>query len=311
MVRIRVFEERTADLLLRGEIGCPTHLYIGQEAVATGVCSALERDDYILGNHRSHGHYLAKGGSMRTLMAEMLGRKTGCAFGRGGSMHLINLEVGLLGTVPMVAATIPIAVGAALASTSLRQGRVAVAFFGDGATDEGEFHESLNFASLWKLPVIFVCENNFFSTHLPLKARQPTEHLAIHAQAHAMPSISVDGNDVVAVFTAMKEAVHRARSGQGPTLLECKTYRWRGHVGPNWDLDKNIRDRGEVEAWIARCPIRRLETYMLEQGLLSPQERDAIYQQAVQEVEDAVAFARQSPFPNPSELPHHLFRESK
>lgn len=307
MVRIRLFEERTADLVAQGEIRCPTHLYIGQEAVATGVCAALTPSDYILGNHRSHGHYLAKGGSMRSLMAEMFGKKTGCSFGRGGSMHLINKEVGLLGTVPMVAATIPIAVGTALASILLGQGKVAVAFFGDGATDEGEFHESLNFASLWKLPVIFVCENNFFSTHLPLQARQPVQDLAVHAHAHAMPGISVDGNDVVAVYQAASEAVRRARSGQGPTLLECKTYRWRGHVGPRWDLDKAIRNKGELEAWMARCPIRRLENYMIEHALLTPQERDVLYQQVITEVEDAVAFARQSPFPSPSELPAHLF----
>ncbi|MCS7207314.1 MAG: thiamine pyrophosphate-dependent dehydrogenase E1 component subunit alpha [Dehalococcoidia bacterium] len=311
MVRIRIFEERTADLLLRGEIRCPTHLYIGQEAIATGVCAALDRSDYILGTHRSHGHFLAKGGSMRALMAEMFGKKTGCAYGRGGSMHLIAREVGFLGSVPMVAATIPIAVGSALASTLLEQGRVAVSFFGDGATEEGEFHESLNFAALWKLPVLFVCENNFYSTHMPLHARQPTQDLTRHALAHAIPGVAVDGNDVVAVYTAAHEAVQRARAGLGPTLLVCNTYRWRGHVGPHWDLDKNIRPQKEVEAWMARCPIHRLETALLQQGLLTPQERDTIYAQAVHEVEDAVAFARHSPFPDPVELPAHLFTDRK
>lgn len=307
MVRIRLFEERVAELLEQQEIRCPTHLYIGQEAVAVGVCAALQREDYLFGTHRSHGHYLAKGGQMSLMMAELLGKKTGCSGGRGGSMHLLAPEVGILGTVPMVAATIPIAVGAALASVMRGGDRVAVSFFGDGATEEGVFHEALNFASLRRLPVIFVCENNLFSSHLRLLERQPADNICQSAQAHAMPGISIDGNDVIQVFATAEEAVARARQGKGPTLIECRTYRWRGHVGPSWDLEVGIRDQAEVDAWVARCPIRLLETQLSEEGLATEAEKDQVYRRVRQEVEESVSFARESRLPDPAELTEHVF----
>ena len=308
MVRIRRFEERVAELLEQNIIKCPTHLYIGQEAIATGVCAALKTDDYVWGNHRSHGHYLAKGGDMKLLMAEMYGKKTGCSGGRGGSMHLIATDIGILGTVPMVGATIPIAVGAALGAVLQQRNRVSVAFFGDGATEEGSFHESLNFASLNNLPVLFVCENNLFSSHLPIKDRRPSDNIYESALAHAMPGVRIDGNNFAEVFSTTKAAVERARAGDGPTLIECRTYRWRGHVGPKWDLDVGIRDEAELATWMAHCPIKQIEKSLLDDGILNQTELAKIYADASNEVEEAIEFADSSPFPDPSELMDHVVK---
>lgn len=307
MVRIRVFEERVADLIEAKEIECPTHLCIGQEAVAVGVCESLRGDDYVFGNHRSHGHYLAKGGGMPALMAELYCKATGCSRGRGGSMHLFAGEVGLVGTVPMVAATIPIAVGAGLSAVMNESDRVSVAFFGDGSTEEGVFHESLNFAVLKSLPVVFVCENNFMASHLPLRERRPVDNLHAFAVPYGIPGYRVDGNDVAAVHLAAKEAVQRARSGGGPSLIECRTYRWRGHVGPRWDLDMGIRDRDELQFWMARCPIRSVEEKLIERGILSAANLAGIRARVSEEVEAAVHFARQSPYPPLDEMPNHVF----
>src|ERR1051325_6528942 len=198
MLRIRRFEEQTALMVESGEIKCPCHLYIGQEAIAAGVCAALEKSDYVWGGHRSHGHYLAKGGDMRTMMAEILGRSTGCSAGRGGSMHLFAPEVGILGTVPLVSATIPLSVGAGLASKFKKDGRVSVAFFGDGATEEGHFHESLNLAALYQLPVIFVCENNFYASHMSLMERRAKDNIYRSSEGHGMAGSHLDGNGFLA-----------------------------------------------------------------------------------------------------------------
>ncbi|HOM16620.1 MAG TPA: thiamine pyrophosphate-dependent dehydrogenase E1 component subunit alpha, partial [Thermoguttaceae bacterium] len=227
MRRIRRFEEVAADLVAAGEVKCPCHLYIGQEAIAVGVCAALEPEDTIWGNHRSHGHYLAKGGDLHAMMAEILGRETGCAGGRGGSMHLVAKEVGILGTVPIVAGTIPLAVGAGLAYKLQGKRHVAAAFFGDGATEEGHFFESVNLAALYRLPVIFVLENNLYASHMHLSERRPLDNLDQIGGLFGIPSIRLDGNDVLAVYRAAVEAASRARTGQGPSLLECRTYRWR------------------------------------------------------------------------------------
>lgn len=307
MLRIRQFEERVADLVEQHEIRCPTHLCIGQEAVAVGVCAALRRDDYVFGTHRSHGHYLAKGGDMNLMMAELFGKKTGCSGGRGGSMHLLAPEVGIMGTVPMVAATIPLAVGAALASVMQGTERVSVSFFGDGATEEGSFHEALNFASLKRLPVVFVCENNLFSSHLRLSERQPADNIHKSAEAHAMPGARIDGNDAIQVLLTARDAVTRARAGQGPTLIECRTYRWRGHVGPRLDLDIGIRSPEELEEWIARCPIKALEESLVMEGALSEEEMNGTHQRVAQEVDEALTFAMESPFPEQGELTEHVF----
>lgn len=309
MLRIRRFEEAAAELLEAKEIHCQTHLYIGQEAVATGVCAALRTDDYIFGTHRSHGHYLAKGGDMNRMMAELLGKATGCSKGRGGSMHLYAPEVGILGTVPLVSATIPIAVGAALASFLQSLDRVSVAFFGDGAVEEGPFHEAMNFAALKKLAIIFVCENNFFSSHLPLRDRRAEDNIVDYAKGHGMPGHRLDGNNVFEVYNVTRQAVEGARAGAGPSFLECRTYRWRGHVGPSWDLDVGIRDKAELDAWMARCPIKLLEQYLEEHTHLSEQEKKQIEAQVTEEVQQSVRFARESPYPDESEVADFVFKD--
>ena len=308
MLRIRETEERLADMIASGEVNCPCHLYIGEEAVAVGVCASLQGTDYIFGNHRSHGHYLAKGGSLPELFAEVLGRTTGCSRGRGGSMHLAAPEIGLMGTSAMVATGLPLAVGAGIAFRMQGLDRVAAVFFGDGAAEEGAFFESLNLAALRKAPVVFVCENNLYSSHIHIRDRRPADNIAEAARAASMPATVIDGNDVVAVYNETQAAVARARGGGGPAFIECRTYRWRGHVGPNWDLDKGLRTQEEVDEWMARCPIRRLEDNMTRTGLSSAAELAAARQRVAAEVAEAIAFARQSPFPESTEVLDYLYR---
>jgi acetoin:2,6-dichlorophenolindophenol oxidoreductase subunit alpha len=306
MVRIRLFEERVARLVEGSEIRTPCHLYIGQEAIAAGVCAALDARDYVWGGHRSHGHYLAKGGDLSAMMAEIFGRTTGCSGGRGGSMHLVAPEVGILGTVPLVAATIPLAVGAAMAAKLRSDRRVSVAFFGDGATEEGHFHESLNLASLYRLPAIFVCENNFYASHMGLFERRVADNIVSAADTAGAVGCRLDGNDVEAVFAAARDAVERARSGGGPTLLECRTYRWRGHVGPSWDMDVGVQRKDELPEWLPKDPIARTRRRLLDAGL-SEDECQALEREAAREIETAVAFARQSPVPSEDEITKHVW----
>lgn len=304
MLRIRRFEEVVGDYVLKGEIQTPCHLYIGEEAVATGVCLALKKEDYIFGTHRSHGHYIAKGGDIKKLMAEIFCKKTGCSGGKGGSMHVIASEVGLLGTAAIVAASIPIAVGAALSSNIKRQNRVSVSFFGDGAVNEGVFYEALNFASLKKLPVIFICENNLYSTHMPIRETLADTNIAKKAKVFNMPGIQIDGNDVTKVYQTTKAAVNRARKGGGPTLIECKTYRWRGHVGPQDDLDKGLRTKKELDSWIKKCPIKRLEKVLK----ISKIQKEKIAKKIEKEIEEAVIFAKRSPYPEKKEIFNDVFK---
>ena len=310
LLKMRLVEERLADALLDGEIRCPVHLYTGEEAVATGVCAHLNESDYVFGTHRSHGHYLAKGGDLKAMMAEIYGRVTGCAQGRGGSMHLVDPELKVFAT-PIVGSTIATAVGTALASSLRGDGAVSVAFFGDGGTDEGRFYESLNLAALYKLPVLFVCENNFYSTHLPLEARQPADNIYQRAEMFAMPGVRVDGNDVLEVYRVAGEAVERARNGGGPTLVECRTYRWRGHVGPHYDLDKGLRSPEEFEAWKARCPVKRLEQTLLAEGILTNDDLASVYQRIEGEVEEAIAFAEASPMPEGTDLLRYVHNDEQ
>lgn len=307
MLRIRVTEDRIADLVEKKEIGCPCHLCVGQEAVAAGVCAVLRREDYVFGGHRSHGHYLAKGGGLRGMMAEIFGKKTGCAGGRGGSMHLVAPETGFPGTVPIVAATIPIAVGAALASQLRKAGLVAVSFFGDGAVEEGTAHEAMSLAAGRKLPVIFVCENNLYASHLHLLERRAKDNVVEIAAVHGMPGVRLDGNDAVAVYEAAAGAVARARAGEGPALLECRTYRWRGHVGPSFDLDVGVKRRDELKEWVKRDPVERLRRTLETQGVES-EEFLEIEKKIREEVEDSVRFARESPLPDEKELGNFLFK---
>jgi acetoin:2,6-dichlorophenolindophenol oxidoreductase subunit alpha len=267
MTLIRRAEEAIADMVESGEARCPCHLYIGQEAVATGVCAALQREDTLWGGHRSHGHYLAKGGSLSGLFAEILGKITGCASGRGGSMHLIAQEAGILGTVPIVAGTVPLAVGAAFAHKMRGKGAVSVAFFGDGTLEEGHVHESFNLAALHRLPIIFICENNLYSSHMHWSQRRVADNLDRAGEFHSIPGERLDGNDVVAVYQAARKAVVRAREGLGPTLLECRTFRWRGHVGASFDMDVGVQRQGELKEWMPKDPLLRLSEQLLERGV--------------------------------------------
>lgn len=309
MLRIRKFEEKVAELVYPlKEIICPCHLYIGQEAVATGVCSALKKEDWVFSTHRSHGHYIAKGGDIKALMAELYGKETGCSRGRGGSMHLSSPEQGLAGSSAIVAGTIPLAVGAALAFSMQGRDSVSVAFFGDGAAGEGVFYESLNFASLKKLPVVFVCENNLYSTHLPISACLAHIQILGRAEAFNMPGIRVDGNNVVEVFQVAKRATDNARLGKGPTLIECMTYRWRGHVGPSDDLDKGLRSKEELDYWINRCPIKALEEFLLTHDILGKSEKAKIVESIDKEVENSITFAKKSPYPDERSYLDYVFK---
>jgi len=308
MLRIRKFEEKVSELLLKHEIICPCQLYIGQEAVATGVCANLRRDDYVFSTHRSHGHYLAKGGDMKAMMAELYGRETGCSKGKGGSMHLASPDIGLPGSVAIVAGSIPAAVGAALAFSIQKKDTVSVAFFGDGAVNEGVWYESLNFASLKKLPVIFVCENNLYSTHMPISACLADTSIYKKAEAFNMPGIRIDGNNAVEVFKAAKKAIEDARHGRGPTLIECMTYRWRGHVGPSDDLDKGLRSKEELDYWMDRCPIKALEGFLLKRGIVSESEKSQIHSSIKREIEEALTFAKESPYPDRDKLLSDVFK---
>lgn len=291
MTLIRHAEERIAEMVESGEVRCPCHLYIGQEAVAAGVCAALTTTDTVWGGHRSHGHYLAKGGSLAGLFGEVLLKATGCASGRGGSMHLAGSEVGVVGTVPIVAGTVPLAAGAAFAYKLRGEETVAVAFFGDGAVEEGQVHESMNLAALYRLPLVLICENNFYASHLHWSERRVTDNLYRAGEFHSVPGERVDGNDVIAVHAAARAAIERARSGKGPTFIECRTFRWRGHVGASFDLDVGVERRGELADWLPRDPLRRAANQLIERGVMDLAQReraiDARISSAVQEARGA------------------------
>jgi pyruvate dehydrogenase E1 component alpha subunit len=297
MMVIRAAEETIGDNVASGAIRCPCHLAIGQEAIAVGVAMHARTGDRVFGAHRSHGHYLALGGSLRGLMAEVLGKDTGVSRGMGGSMHLRDVEHGLFGTVPIVAATIPIAVGAALAAKLEGRGAVAVSFFGDGATEEGAFHESMNLASSMKLPILFVCENNLFSSHLHVSLRQPRLSMARYAQAHDIPWERVDGNDVVNLTRIAGAAVAAMRTSKRPQFIEAVTYRWRGHVGPREDDDVGVRRKDDLRFWKQRDPIRRLQEAMLAAGLTTPERIVGQWQAARAAVNDAWSQALGDPYP--------------
>lgn len=300
MLRIRLVEEKIANILINspGEIVCPCHLYTGQEAIATGVCSVLGKSDYVFSTHRSHGHYIAKGGDIKSLFAEIYGKATGCSKGRGGSMHIASPSIGLPGSSAIVAGTISLAVGAALSFSIQKNNNVAISFFGDGAMDEGVFYEALNFASLKHLPVIFVCENNLYSTHMPISACHADTALFKKAEAFNVPSVRIDGNNVLEVIDTANKAIYNARSGKGPALIECMTYRWRGHVGPNYDTDKGLRSQTELSYWINLCPIKKFENYLLMHNILSVSEVEQIYAKINNEIEEALSFAKNSPYPD-------------
>jgi pyruvate dehydrogenase E1 component alpha subunit len=297
MLRIRRVEEALADRYAEQQMRCPMHLCIGQEAIAAGVCAALRPDDVVYSNHRAHGHYLAKGGDLNAMVAEIYGRSTGCCGGRGGSMHLIDQRVGFMGATPIVGGTVPLAVGAAWAARLQAQDRLGVAFFGDGCFEEGVMHESLNFASLHQLPVLFVCENNNFSVYTPLRERQPARSIHAVAQAHGWRAWSGDGNDVEAVSAIAREAVNCARVGEGPQFLELETYRWREHCGPNFDDELSYRSAEEIAVGKRGCPIARTRAKLIDEHLTSETELENMEREIAGEIEATFHFALQSPIP--------------
>jgi len=280
------------------------HLSIGQEAVSVGVCEALRPDDVVFGTYRGHALYLAKGGGLKPMLAELYGKATGCARGKGGSMHLISLEAGMMGTSAVVGTTIPNAVGYAYALRVQRQEAIVASFFGDGATEEGVFAESLNFAALKQLPILFVCENNRYAIHTHQKQRQGRPDICARAEAFGIPAERIEDNDVLAIYACAREILRQVRSGTGPRFLEVMTYRWREHVGPGEDYHLGFRDADELQPWVANDQVPRLGR------LLEPEERSRIEAEVETEIAEAFAFAEASPFPSPGELNTDVFKES-
>tara|TARA_Y100000588_G_scaffold394959_1_gene518675 strand:+ start:4190 stop:5167 length:978 start_codon:yes stop_codon:yes gene_type:complete len=308
MQKIRRFEERASDDYVAGDIYGTVHCYIGEEAVAVGVCSALNIDDQIISTHRGHGHCIAKGADLNRMMAELYGRETGYCKGKGGSMHIADFSIGMLGANGIVAGGISIITGAGLAAQLEGKGRVAVSFFGDGASGAGPFHESLNIAAAWKLPMIYVCENNLWAVNTSAKTALSIEDIGSKAAGYGMPGVIVDGNDIFAVYEAAHEAVSRARAGDGPTLIECKTYRHRRHTERPTQPD--IRPQAEIDGWIQKDPIERLVRHLQkQQGQLSSEEWQKIDDEILQEIEESVNFAKASPFPSPDRATEDVFAE--
>ncbi|WP_298983067.1 pyruvate dehydrogenase (acetyl-transferring) E1 component subunit alpha [Caldilinea sp.] len=299
MMLIRAFEEAAEQLYLQGLIHGTMHLSVGQEASAVGACAALRPDDYILSTHRGHGHCIAKGARVDLMMAEFFGKETGYCRGRGGSMHMADVETGNLGANGIVAGGVPMAAGVGLSIQMQRQDRVVLVFFGDGATNEGAFHESLNLAAIWNLPVIYFCENNQYAMSMAITRASKVEKLSDRACAYGIPGVTVDGNDLLAVYCATKEAVERARSGGGPTLIEAQTYRWKGHSKSD---KQRYRTKEEVKAWQERDPIARLAQKMLEAALLTENDLQQLQADVDAEIAAAIEFAKASPEPDPATI---------
>lgn len=321
MLRIRLFEEALVAPILSGEIKTPCHLYTGQEAIAVGVCQALSEEDHVYGNHRSHGHYLAKGGDMNALAAEIWGKKTGCSRGKGGSMHIVDMDCGFMGATPIIAGTVSIAVGDALAAKIRGEDRIVVSFFGDGAMGEGVVYESINFAVLHNLPIIFVCENNHYATHMPIE-----KHLAnvdIHQQVSGFGcnATFLNGNDVITVYEYIMVASFHCRNDEGPYFIEMETYRLHGHVGPDDNIlgkHGDIRPEKEVEEWKSCDPIKLFKKYLMnlkdhdfmtEWSFMDISELDIGGIEAEKEVNEAIRFARESEWPDPEETWEGVYKE--
>ena len=305
MLRIRMIEEEIAARYAQEKMRCPIHLSIGQEAVAVGVSSVLRRSDQIVTTHRCHAHYLAKGGDLKAMLCELMGREPGCCSGRGGSMHLFDREVGVLLSLPIVAASIPIGVGAAFAMKQKKEDNVAVIYLGDASVEEGVFHESANFAALHRLPAIFVCENNLYSVYTALRDRQPARPIVELARGHGLECQLVDGNDVFAVREAATAAVERARAGKGASFIQADTYRWREHCGPNYDNTLGYRTVAEFETWKQRDPIeglRRSAGSELDDRAVKDL-RDGI----TREISSAFAYAESAPFPDPQTMTRYVY----
>ena len=308
MVRIRQFEDRVYLLFLEGEMPGTIHLYQGQEAVAAGVCANLRREDLITSTHRPHGHAIAKGVSLRSLMAELFAKKTGCCEAKGGSMHMGDMDVGMLPAIAIVGGGIPVATGLALASKMMSLNRVAISFFGDGASNEGAFHEAVNMGAIWNLPVVYVCENNLYAASTHQSKAMKIKNVAERASSYGIPGKVVDGNDLFSVYEAAREAISRAREGKGPTLLECKTYRRGGHSRS--DACK-YRDKEEERVWLAKDPIPRARKKLIQMQVLSEEKVKRIEEKVRKEIEDAIEYARKSPSPEPEDTLVNVFARSE
>lgn len=311
MLKTRRVEERIKALYVAGDMRCPTHFSIGQEAVAAGVIAGLNCRDYVISAHRSHAHYVNKGGNLRMMFAELYGKASGCAEGRGGSMHLIDLSVNFLGCVPLVGSTIPIGVGAAFGTSMQGYDAVTAVFFGDGATETGVFHESLNFASMRSLPVLFVCENNLYSVNTPLADRQPTNRTIVDlARGHGIRAEQCDGQSVETVYAVATNALKTVHKKKGPVLLEFMTYRWLEHCGPAEDLHLNFRPKGEYEAWVSRCPLKLHRENLQRDAILDDARYAALCREIDIEIDDAVVFAKASPFPARAHALRHIYADT-
>ena len=310
MMLIREFEENVKQLARGGELVGMAHCYIGEEAVAVGACAALRDDDYITGNHRSHGHPISKGGDVRRAMAELLGKATGYCKGKGGSMHLADFDIGILGESGIVASALPVAVGAALGSKMRGNDRVVVAFFGDGASNQGACHEAMNLASIWNLPVIFLCENNQYAVTTSFRDSVAVENISDRAAAYDMPGVLVDGQDVLAMHEATVQAVERGRAGLGPTLMEARTYRFEDHSeGLARIIREPYRTDEEVDRWRLRDPILLHSRWLIEQEIASQDEVEGVRQEVAETIAEALQFARESPYPEVEDLMTDMYAD--
>jgi len=310
MLRIRCVEEMICEEYPKQEMRCPVHLSIGQEAIAVGVCAALQDRDVVFSTHRAHAHYLAQGGNLEAMLAELYLRKTGTCNGKGGSMHLIDRSVGFYGGVPIVGSGIAVAVGAALGFVMQQKPGVAISFFGEAATEEGVFSESLNFAALKKLPVVFICENNLYSVNSPLSVRQPAERqITAFAEALNVPAEKGDGNDVKQVYQMTAQAVEGVRRSRGPRFLEFDTYRWREHCGPNYDFDMGYRTEAEFNVWKLRDPLLKTGEHLRIAGVVDDVEMERMHQEIKTEIEAAFSFAQNSPPPVAADLYHSIYAD--
>ncbi|MHB8276838.1 MAG: thiamine pyrophosphate-dependent dehydrogenase E1 component subunit alpha [Candidatus Humimicrobiaceae bacterium] len=304
MLQIRFFEEQVDQLYMKGEVHGTGHLYIGMEATAVGAIFALKKEDVITSTHRGHGHCIAKGAELKFMMAELLGKRTGYCKGKGGSMHIADINIGNLGANGIVGGGIAIATGAALAAKEMETGQVALCFFGDGAINQGVFHESINMASIWKLPVIYIVENNKYGMGFPVSKAVSIDKLSKRACAYGVKGITIDGNDVVGVYNTLSELIFETRSGKGPILVECETYRWKGHsrVDP-----ERYRTKEEVDEWKKKCPILRFKKYLIDNNIITLSEIDKIEKDVMIQIKEATEFAIASPFPEPKEATEDVY----
>jgi len=310
MLRIRMVEEKIAELYSEQEMRCPVHLSIGQEAVAVGVCEHLDQKDIVMSAHRAHAHYLAKGGNLKSMIAELYGKSTGCAMGKGGSMHLVDLKCGFFAAVPIVGSTIPIAVGVAWAFKLKKSSNIAAVFLGDGSTEEGVFFESLDFASLKNVPILFVCENNSYSVYSQLNVRQaPNRSISSLSESHGIKTFTGDGNNIQQVSEITKKAVEYIKNNNAPAFIELETFRWLEHCGPNSDDDLGYRKEGELEQWLKRDPIASYKSRIISGHQLTEKEIRKTIEAISTEIDEAFRFAKDSPFPDSSVLNQHIYKD--